>query len=102
MKIDSLKDYTQNLIFMSESISLGKYSKKTFHLDYTSKVYRQKDLVTLIRDTVPYFALTEQEFRDLESIEINRTAWSRISQAKRDEKRRLWRTTSIFNYDCLL
>lgn len=86
MKIDSLKEYTQNLIFMSENVSVGKYSKNAFHLDYTSKLYRQKDLVRLIRDTVPYFALTEQEFRELESIEINRTAWSRISKARKDKK----------------
>jgi len=86
MKTDSLKAYTKNLIFMSENFSIGKYSKNTFHLDYTSKVYRQKDLVGLIRDSVPYFALTEQEFKDLESIEINRTAWARISQARKDKK----------------
>jgi len=86
MKIDSLKDYTKNLIFMSENVSIGKYSKNTFHLDYTAKIYRQKDLVGLIRDTVPYFALTEEEFNELESIELNRTAWSRISQARKDKK----------------
>ncbi|WP_449398956.1 HamA C-terminal domain-containing protein [Chryseobacterium wanjuense] len=86
MKTDSLKAYTKNLIFMSENFSVGKYSKNTFHLDYTSKVYRQKDLVGLIRETVPYFALTEEEFKELEFIDFNRTAWSRISQARKDKK----------------
>lgn len=86
MRIDSLKDYTKNLIFMYDSFSMDKYMKKTFHLDYTSKIYRQKDLVGLIRDSVPYFALTEEEFKDWEEIEKSRTAWSRISKARKDKK----------------
>ncbi|RQO42453.1 hypothetical protein DBR39_00835 [Chryseobacterium sp. KBW03] len=86
MKSASLKDHTKNLIFMYDKISIDKFNKTTFHLDYTAKVYRQKDLVALIRDTVPYFALTEQEFKELESIEISRTAWSRISKARKDKK----------------
>lgn len=86
MRIDSLKDYTKNLIFMYENFSMDKYLKRTFHLDYTSKIYRQKDLVGLIRDSVPYFALTEEEINDLEEIEKSRTAWSRISKARKDKK----------------
>lgn len=86
MRIDSLKDYTKNLIFMYDSFSIDKYMKRTFHLDYTSKIYRQKDLVGLIRDSVPYFALTEKEFNEWEEIEKSRTAWSRISKARKDKK----------------
>lgn len=86
MKTDTLKDYTKNLIFMYEGFSMDKYLKRTFHLDYTSKTYREKELVALIRDSVPYFALTESELSDLEEIDKGRTAWSRISKARKDKK----------------
>jgi hypothetical protein len=86
MSIDSLKTYTKNQIFKFEYSSTGKYQKKSFHLDYLANKYRQKDLVSLIRDSVPYFALTEDEFKDLESIDKTRTAWSRISKARKDKK----------------
>jgi Cap4 SAVED domain len=86
METNLLKDYTENLIFMYEKFSYDKYLKRTFHLDYEAKTYRQKDLVGLIRDTVPYFSLTEEEFKDLESIEKSRTAWRRISDARKDKK----------------
>jgi len=86
MKTESLKDYTKNLIFMYEKSCADKYLKKTFHLDYTAKTYRERDLVALMRDSVPYFALTETEFSELEDIDKSRTAWSRISKARKDKK----------------
>lgn len=86
MKIESLKEYVQNQIFKYDFCLNEKYDKHTFHLDYQSKVYRQDCFVKLIRDAVPYFALTEEEFSEFESIDINRTAWSRISKARRDKK----------------
>ncbi|GLB53449.1 hypothetical protein NBRC110019_24900 [Neptunitalea chrysea] len=84
--MESLIDYTQNLIFKFEFSSDGNFIKDTFHLDYESNKYREKDLVSLIRDTVPYFALTEEEFSDLESIDQMRIAWSRISKAQKNKK----------------
>lgn len=86
MKIDSLSAYVGNQIFKYEFFLKEKYDKHTFHLDYENKVYRQDCFVRLIRDVVPYFALTEQEFAELEQVDINRTAWSRISKARRDKK----------------
>lgn len=86
MKTDALKEYTKNLIFLYDDFSFEKYFKRTLHLDYTTKTYRQKDLVKLIRDSVPYFALTEQEMIDLEDIDKSRTAWARISKARKDKK----------------
>ncbi|KJD33984.1 hypothetical protein PK35_04405 [Tamlana nanhaiensis] len=86
MNIESLKTYTENQIFKFEYSSTGKFIKNSFHLDYLKNKYRETDLISLIRDTVPYFALTEEEFEQLESIDQTRIAWSRISKARKDKK----------------
>ena len=61
-----------------------------FHLDYENAVYRQQDLVRLIRDSVEYFALTHEEFEEFRSAgdlpSARRIAWSRISTARKDKK----------------
>ena len=90
--MEALKTYVDNLIFYFK-IDLStqqNFKKDTFHLDYENKVYRQEDLVRLIRDAVPYFALTPEEFKEYirqkNTIDLHRDAWSRISKARKDKK----------------
>jgi len=90
--MEALKTYIDNQIFYFKiDLSIQQNVKKdTFHLDYENKEYRQKDLVRLIRDAVPYFALTPEEFeeyiRQKSIIDLQRNAWSRISKAREDKK----------------
>ncbi len=88
---ETLRTYVENQIFSFTVSNLSSnIEKNAFHLDYQEKIYRQKDLVRLIRDVVPYFALTENEYNDYISegntIDLKRDAWSRISKARKDKK----------------
>ena len=55
----SLKSRIKNQIFKFEAnINVAQDNDSSFILDFETGRYRQDELVGLIRDTVPYFALT--------------------------------------------
>ncbi|WP_413725616.1 DUF1837 domain-containing protein [Sodalis sp. RH16] len=82
-----LKIRTTNQIFKFEvKIDGCGIEDNTFTLDYYDGIYRQDDLVGLIRDVVPYFSLTESELKELEISEINKRSFTRISDARRQAK----------------
>lgn len=91
--VEALRGYF-NSAMMKLAIDLQTLQIKGhhgFHLDYHEKVYRQRNLRDLIRDAVPYFALTPEEFRDYVIEKGNlphahRVAWGRISDARADAK----------------
>ena len=84
---NSLKMRIGNQIFKFEATLDNASDKDTcFTLNYERGIYRQDDLVGLIRDTVKYFALTKDELRELDASEQNRRAYTRISDANREKK----------------
>ena len=68
----------------------GEIEKHPYHLNYERGVYREKDLIKIIRGALPKFALTPEEFNRLHNDEdldeIYRLAFSRISKAKKNKK----------------
>ncbi|MDT9677717.1 DUF1837 domain-containing protein [Pseudomonas sp. JV414] len=66
------------------------FDKHPFHLDYENGVYREAELVKLIRGALPHFALTPDEYerlkKDDDIDEMYRTAFKRISEAKKNKK----------------
>jgi hypothetical protein len=89
--MQKLKIRVKNLVLVfSASLPKGKWVKHPFTLEYQNGEYRQEELVRIIRDAVPHFALTEQEIEKYKSTndfgEIQRVAWSRISKARKDKK----------------
>ena len=83
----SLKSRAKNQIFkFVADITTSKAEDSTFTLDYESGRYRQSELVGLIRDTVPYFALTESEILALDKSDWNRQSFTRISDANQNSK----------------
>lgn len=88
--LDSLAPYVNELIF---SFDVGPQRSGTyfcFHLDYQETIYRQQALVALLRDSIEYFALTHEEFEEFREAEdlvaARRVAWSRISNARKNQK----------------
>ncbi len=83
----SIKTRTKNLIFKFEAeINTSKNGDSSFTLDYEEGRYRQNELVGLIRDIVPYFALTESEINSIDKSDWNRKSFTRISDANRNSK----------------
>jgi hypothetical protein len=83
----ALKTRVANQIFKFETkITTKKDEDSSFTLDYESGRYRQKELVGLIRDTVPYFALTSKEISSLEKSDWNKQSFTRISDANINSK----------------
>lgn len=82
-----LKIRTKNQIFKYELPLTGcGLRDSTFTLDFEEGVYRQNDLVGLIRDVVPYFSLTQSELEELELSELHRRSFTRISDARKQSK----------------
>lgn len=88
-----LRIRVKNLIYQFEKLELDKiekWEKQAFHLDYENSSYRQKEIASIVKDAMPHFALTEDEFNEFISTkdlgEANREAWSRISSARKDKK----------------
>jgi hypothetical protein len=84
---EALKLRAVNQIFKVDALlgcSTGKDA--SFTLDFEAKEYRQRELVGLIRDTVPFFALTEDEIASLERSDWNKTSFNRISDAQPSKK----------------
>jgi hypothetical protein len=89
--MEALKDRIENLIFeFKYSFNPNVFKKETFHLDYDSKIYRQDELIKIIRDTITHFALTPEEFSEMANKgdigEMQRISWSRISKANKFKK----------------
>ncbi|CAI8737988.1 DUF1837 domain-containing protein [Pseudomonas donghuensis] len=83
----ALKKRTKNQIFRFEAnLKNIKDQDSSFTLDYESGRYRQTELVGLIRDTVPYFALTESEIQSIDKSDWNRQSFTRISDAHQNSK----------------
>lgn len=84
---DSLKARIGNQIFKFEaSLQNSGSNDEAFTLDYERGRYRQEELVGLIRDTVPFFALTQEELDTINDSEKNRKSFTRISDARRQSK----------------
>lgn len=83
----SLKNRIKNQIFKFEAnFDFLKDGDASFTLDYECGRYRQNELVGLIRDTVPYFALTEEEIATIDKSDWNRNSFTRISDANESSK----------------
>ncbi|MFA0894299.1 HamA C-terminal domain-containing protein [Vibrio cholerae] len=83
----SLKTRIRNQIFKVEvDIQSARENDASFTLDYEAGRYRQKELVGLIRDTVPFFALTEDEIATIDKSDWNKSSFTRISDANRNSK----------------
>src|SRR4051812_13685033 len=88
--IDALAPFMEELVFAFDVGVERRDNHFCFHLDYENAVYREQDLVRLIRDSVEYFALTHEEFEEFRKAgdlpSARRIAWSRISTARKDKK----------------
>lgn len=83
----SLKTRLCNQIFKVEvGIQSACEDDASFTLDYEGGRYRQNELVGLIRDAVPFFALTEDEIATIDKSEWNKNSFTRISDANRKSK----------------
>jgi len=83
----SLKTRLCNQIFKVEvGIQSAGEDDASFTLDYEDGRYRQNELVGLIRDAVPFFALTEDEIATIDKSEWNKNSFTRISDANRQSK----------------
>jgi len=83
----SLKQRIRNQIFKFEVSTTSVRDKDSpFTLDFEKGRYRQDELVGLIRDAVPYFALTQNEIDTIDKSEWNRQSFTRISDANRQSK----------------
>lgn len=86
--MENLKSRAKHLIY---SIELDGFTDQTgFHLNLENKKYRQADLVRLIRNSIPNFALSDSEIETFNKSgdvgEMVEEAWSRISKAKANKK----------------
>lgn len=83
----ALKTRVANQIFKFETnFTAKKIDDSSFTLDYESGRYRQSELVGLIRDTVPYFALTSKEISSIDRSDWNKQSFTRISDANINSK----------------
>ena len=84
---ETLRLRAKNQIFKVDAV-LGCSSGKdaSFTLDFEESKYRQKALAGLIRDAVPYFALTEDEIHSLDKSDWNKVSFTRISDAQPSKK----------------
>ena len=84
---ESLKGRIKNQIFKFEvALTDSQDGDAEFTLDFEAGRYRQDELVGIIRDTVKFFALTENEIIDFDASEHYRIAYTRISDAHRNRK----------------
>ena len=87
--MELLKERFNNLIVEIHNME-ELFIKNGYALTYERGKSRQKELVNIIRDTIPHFALTPEEFDQyLETKDVGeqqRIAWSRISKAKKESK----------------
>ncbi len=87
-----LQRRVSNLIFKFKyNINNKEWEQHFLTLDYENDgVYRQKELVKIIKDSIVHFALTPQEFQSLINTkdigEMERRSWERISKAHKNTK----------------
>lgn len=62
--MEEIKKRVNNLIYSYRVSYEPDDNYDTYHLNYENKQYRQNELAGLIRDSVPYFALTKNEIRE--------------------------------------
>ena len=83
--------FTRLVFKFNDANDPGGIEKQPFHLNYDSGRYREDELVHVIRGALPHFALTPEEYyrlkNDDEIDEMYRLALSRISKAKKKQKR---------------
>ncbi|GEM_PF-3097196 len=83
----SIKMRIKNQIFKFEvNIPTSGQDDATYTLDFESGRYREQELVGLIRDIVPFFALTESEIKEIDKSEWNRQSFTRVSDASKNSK----------------
>ncbi|NVZ51634.1 DUF1837 domain-containing protein [Pseudomonas sp. B6002] len=83
----ALKTRVANQIFKFETnFTTKKTDDSSFTLDYEGGRYRQSELVGLIRDTVPFFALTSKEISSIDRSDWNKQSFTRISDANINSK----------------
>ncbi|CDU07952.1 conserved hypothetical protein [Vibrio coralliirubri] len=83
----SLKDRIKNQIFKFEAnLTNSGEEDSVYTLDFESGRYRQRELVGLIRDIVPFFALTEEEIKTIDRSDWNRQSFTRVSDANENSK----------------
>lgn len=84
------KRFKRLVLKFDEAVDTQGHYKQPFHLDYESGVYREDELVKLIRGALPKFALTPDEYKRLfendDLDEMYRLSFSRISKAKKNRK----------------
>lgn len=82
--------FTKLVFRFDQEIEDTGIQKHPYHLNYESGVYREDDLVKIIRGAMPHFALTPDEYsrlKDQDEIdEMYRLAFSRISKAKKEKR----------------
>lgn len=91
LQLKKLRIRAQNLIYKFDlSHPFISSEKVAMTLDYEDGVYRQKELVRIIRESVVHFALTKNEIQrykdDDDFGEMQRKAWERISKAHKNSK----------------
>ncbi len=83
----SLQKQIKEQIFKFEAtLANAQNDDSCFTLEYEAGRYRQQELAGIIRDTVRFFALTEQELKEYDATEQNRRAFARISDADKKAK----------------
>lgn len=90
--MEKLKHRVTNLIFsfnIQNNVATN-WGIFPYTLNYEEKIYRQKELCRIIKDTIVHFGLTPEEMEKLKLTndfgEMDRVAWSRISKARKDKK----------------
>lgn len=82
--------FTQLVFRLADVADDDGHDKHAYHLDYENEEYRQAELVRIIRDALPHFALTPSEFKEqLDNYDVGemyRMSWARISKAQKDKK----------------
>jgi hypothetical protein len=78
------------LSFDCSQAGYSSYAVVPYHLEYESGAYRQEELIAVLRDALPHFGLTHEEYLRLKNDddigEMYRLAMSRISKAKAFKK----------------
>lgn len=89
--MDWLEKRVEGLILRYKgSIDKGDWERMPLHLGYEQGEYREGELKNIIRDALPHFALTPEEYKEYtesgDDGEKQRLAWSRISKRNKNNK----------------
>lgn len=82
--------FSKLVVKFTQEIDNSGQKIEPYHLDFEDKRYREKELVNLVRDALPQFALTPDEYKSLKESdsegEMFRQAVKRLSTAKKERK----------------